>query len=213
MHFKLIEYISKINKSRILYKSKITTIDRLSEKTILKIIPKKVTPNHVTTFRFITIPILITLLVFEYYKLGALLFIISAFSDVIDGALARTKNKITTWGAVYDPIADKLLIGSVSVILISKLISPYLSLLIIVIEIMIILLALYCFKGEMPPAKIFGKLKGICYTTGIFLLIIYSLRNFQVLLGVSKVFVYLGLLFAILSPTLYYEMLKKRYKH
>ena len=98
MDFKLIEYISKINKSKILYKSKVNNIDRLLEKTILKIIPKKVTPNQVTIFRFITIPILIVLLFFENYRIGIVLFVISAFSDAVDGALARTRKKITTWG-------------------------------------------------------------------------------------------------------------------
>ena len=67
--------------------------------------------------------------------MGLILFFISAFSDVVDGSLARTKNKITTWGAIYDPIADKLLLGSTSIILVSKLISFYLGFLIIIIEI------------------------------------------------------------------------------
>lgn len=208
MEFKLIKYVKKINKSKILYKSKITPIDKLLEKTILKIIPQKVTPNHVTIFRMVTIPILIVLLLIEQYQMSIILFIIAISSDVIDGSLARTKNKITSWGARYDPIADKLLMASVSIILISKLISVYLSTLIIAIEIIIILLTLYVFKGEIPPAKLFGKLKGISYSIGVFLLIAYLLNNTKILLDVSKNLLYLGLVLAILSPTLYLKDIK-----
>ncbi|UCC97967.1 MAG: CDP-alcohol phosphatidyltransferase family protein [Phycisphaerales bacterium] len=49
-----------------------------------------------------------------------LLFLLMAISDAVDGYLARRKNQITKLGAFLDPIADKLLITSASLLLASQ---------------------------------------------------------------------------------------------
>ncbi|HEU5114247.1 MAG TPA: CDP-alcohol phosphatidyltransferase family protein, partial [Candidatus Paceibacterota bacterium] len=110
----------QVPEAKVTYLTRATPIDRLLSRTFLKLVPKSVTPNQITKFRLITIPFIGLLLGFNYYIPGAILFLFSAFSDALDGALARTERKITTWGTLYDPIADKLLIGLVSVIIVSK---------------------------------------------------------------------------------------------
>ena len=105
------------------YFKKVTPVDKMLDVSFLRLIPEWVTPNHVTIFRFLSIPLLIALLLADYTDLAAILFVVSAFSDAVDGALARTRKKITKWGIVNDPLADKLLIGSVVAIIVTKYIS------------------------------------------------------------------------------------------
>ena len=94
--------------------------------------------------------------------------------------------------------------------LVFKLISPYLGVSIVITETIIILLTLYSFQGEMPPVKVFGKIKGVAYVIGISLLMLYSIKKIELLLYISEIFVYLGLSFAILSPILYLKEQKEK---
>lgn len=93
---------------------------------ILPFIPEFVQPNHVTVLRFLLIPIVLWLLVAEVYVWAMPLFAFTAFTDVIDGSLARTRNSITAWGIFFDPIADKLLVGSVMLLISFQYYHPWL---------------------------------------------------------------------------------------
>ena len=70
-------------------------------------------PNSITTFRVVMTP-LIVILLFQSSMTSRLLafafFIIAALSDLWDGYLARSRNQITTFGKLVDPVADKLLL-------------------------------------------------------------------------------------------------------
>lgn len=96
-------------------------------------------PNKITLFRVILIPILIgvgiaTLYVEElskplweaygYFSLGNLImliiFVIGAFSDFLDGYLARKLNLITNFGKFADPLADKLLVLALMIVLVEQ---------------------------------------------------------------------------------------------
>src|SRR5574344_879888 len=68
------------------YLAKVNFIDKILNKSIFWIFPNNITPNQITKFRFISIPFVITFILFGLYKIGFVLFIISALSDLIDGA-------------------------------------------------------------------------------------------------------------------------------
>jgi len=74
--------------------------------------------NKITLFRILLIPFFISSLLYytdtkPYLRLVAFtIFAIAAFTDAIDGGIARSRNQITELGTVLDPIADKLLISS-----------------------------------------------------------------------------------------------------
>ncbi len=185
---------------------KITKSDKFLANTFLKILPKWTTPNQLTIFRFLTIPFIILLLVSEQYVLGLFLFFISAFSDALDGALARTQNKITDWGKLFDPLADKMLISSVAVILIVKYIGTFVAFGIILVELLLIIVAYYKkrFKNIVVQAHTSGKIKMILQSLGIGLLFLYALfPGYYFLVIVAEYILYVAIVFALISLLVY----------
>lgn len=185
------------------YVSKITPTDRFFADTILKLFPRFIRPNFLTVFRFISIPFVIFFLLSGNYQAGFWLFIISAFTDALDGAMARTRNQITDWGIVFDPFADKLLIGSVAIVTISKLISPYLAWSIVVLEILLIVFCYLRFKGDLLPAKTAGKIKMILQSVGVSVLLLSLIVNLPILIVIATYILYLSIVFSLLSLFVY----------
>lgn len=66
-------------------------------------------PNIITIFRIALIPIFTYYFLNNNYRLGILLFVIAAFSDIFDGGIARRYHQSSKLGAFLDPAADKLL--------------------------------------------------------------------------------------------------------
>ncbi len=81
-------------------------------------------PNYLTMARILVIPIIVLTFYFDSYKfmhqLGGFLFIAASVTDFIDGYLARRFNIESSFGQMFDPIADKLLIGCVIIMLVKK---------------------------------------------------------------------------------------------
>jgi CDP-diacylglycerol--glycerol-3-phosphate 3-phosphatidyltransferase len=78
-------------------------------------------PNIITFIRIFLIPVILYLLFSEnpnIVLIAGLLFIVSSVSDYFDGYLARTLNQSSKLGTLLDPIADKLLIASVIIVLV-----------------------------------------------------------------------------------------------
>lgn len=74
-------------------------------------------PNQITVARIVFIPLFIYFLLsaqqlFVYKILAVVSFFILAGTDFIDGYLARKFNQKTQFGALFDPLADKLLVYS-----------------------------------------------------------------------------------------------------
>src|SRR3989338_763210 len=145
--------------ARLEYLTRVTVFDRFFAATIIPLFPRYVSPNRITIFRFISIPVVLFLLFMGYNLAGTILFAISALSDALDGALARTAHRITKWGIVADPIADKLLIGSVALLVVWKYLGWPLTLALVSIELILAMSAYLRYTGKLIPAKTVGKLK------------------------------------------------------
>ena len=118
---------------------KLSITDKILAKIFLPLFPKRVKPNHLTTFRLLMIPIIVVLFWLELYPVGGILFLIASFTDALDGAMARSRNQATDFGKMYDPLADKLLICTVVYILVLKYVDVYAAWIIIILEAIIIL--------------------------------------------------------------------------
>ncbi len=187
------------------YMPALTLTDIILKHTFLLLIPRFVTPNAVTWFRFLTIPFVVYLFVAELYVWGLVLFVISAFSDAVDGSLARTRGQITEWGKMYDPVADKLLIGLSSAILISKFLNWYLAATIIGIEISLMVSAYYRkrFQGIPIEAEFSGKMKMVLQSFGIGTLLVSVAFSLPVFLTIAAYLLYISIVFAIISLVVY----------
>lgn len=74
-------------------------------------------PNIITLFRFLLVPLVVFALLDGEWSWAFAGFVAAAISDGIDGFIARTFNQRSELGAYLDPIADKLLLVSVFVVL------------------------------------------------------------------------------------------------
>lgn len=81
-------------------------------------------PNTLTALRFVLIPVLVALLLQRRHEAAFALFAASALSDLADGVLARRWNARTRFGAIADPVADKLTMLAVALTLASQHLLP-----------------------------------------------------------------------------------------
>ena len=142
-------------------------------------------PNKITTFRMICVVVIDFILLFPWkacgvnmplvfnfisleYFISAILFLIASFSDFLDGYLARKYNLVTTYGKFMDPIADKLLVDTVVIIMAIKmpeLVPPVVAIIMIARDLLVdALRQVASTKGIVLAANIWGKLKtGLVY--------------------------------------------------
>jgi CDP-diacylglycerol--glycerol-3-phosphate 3-phosphatidyltransferase len=78
-------------------------------------------PNVLTVFRILLVPVLVALMLSEFSSdaLAAGVFILASFTDALDGWLARRAKSESNFGKLMDPLADKLLVTSALVSLVS----------------------------------------------------------------------------------------------
>jgi CDP-diacylglycerol---glycerol-3-phosphate 3-phosphatidyltransferase len=133
--------------------------------------------NRLTLLRVLLIPVF---LVFMYisisytYLYAAIVFFIASMTDILDGYIARKENKVTVFGKVFDPIADKLLVLSALVILSEvKLLPSIITIVLVAREILIsgfrIVMAE---KGEIISASWLGKTKTTLQDVAIILILL-----------------------------------------
>ncbi|MGI8784503.1 MAG: CDP-diacylglycerol--glycerol-3-phosphate 3-phosphatidyltransferase [Acidobacteriota bacterium] len=84
-------------------------------------------PNSLTLIRIFLVPVLVVVLltgVADWQVWGVILVLLAAFTDWLDGYLARRRKQVTTLGKLLDPIADKLLISAAFISLVEIRIVP-----------------------------------------------------------------------------------------
>lgn len=74
-------------------------------------------PNLITVLRVAAAPVLVLLLKNEYFEYALLLFVVAGVSDALDGYIAKTYQLQSKFGAILDPVADKILLVSCFVML------------------------------------------------------------------------------------------------
>ena len=135
-------------------------------------LPKWITPNRLTVTRFLLTPVVLFFLWQGRWLLTFCLFLFAAFTDALDGSVARLRKQITMWGTVADPIADKILIGSVAVVFVAKVIGIWFAVALLACEALVIAGVLYRrWKGKISSANVYGKTKMLLQVIAIVLLL------------------------------------------
>src|SRR6516225_4265773 len=118
-------------------------------------------PNQITFLRLGFLPFFLILILYEKYQWALLVLVISAFTDALDGLLARTLHQKSALGAYLDPIADKLLLSSSFVFLaMEKKIAWWLTILVLSRDILMLVVAavIIIVQGYRPfPPTLLGK--------------------------------------------------------
>jgi cardiolipin synthase len=73
--------------------------------------------NQLTLLRMLLIPVLALLVLYAHMGWALVAFIVAAITDALDGVLARRAGQKTTLGAWLDPMADKLLVATLFIVL------------------------------------------------------------------------------------------------
>lgn len=175
--------------------------DHFLARTVLRLLPQGITPNQISIFRIFFTPVVFFLILYGNYRSGIVLFALVAFTDAMDGSLARTRNQITRFGMMIDPLADKLLIGSMVILLVFQYFHFLLGIAILGLEIAFIagaVVAKVKFK-TVHMANRWGKIKMMMQVIAVCLTLIALLLDFPLLLTIAAGIFGLAIGFAILS--------------
>jgi CDP-diacylglycerol--glycerol-3-phosphate 3-phosphatidyltransferase len=167
-------------------------------------------PNFLTVVRILLVPVVVVALLEETPNadtLAAVVFAAAAFTDGLDGYIARSRGSITTFGKLMDPLADKLLIIAPLVSLVSLgRIEAWVAMVIIAREFAVTALRMVAVEqGVVIPASMLGKAKTIAQVAAIFAVIAFQSTPWPV-----DLLVYAAVLVTVVSGADYFFGLRRR---
>lgn len=153
-------------------------------------------PNLLTIFRILALPFCAWTLFIDggdnptWQIISWCSFFIVGMTDVLDGRIARSRNQISNFGAILDPIADKALIATalVSLSILEKL-PWWVTFVILAREVSVTILRFVVIKREVISASKGGKIKALIqnFAVGFYILPLpdYLSMPRDILLGVA----------------------------
>lgn len=137
-------------------------------------------PNFLTLLRILLVPVLVVALLGAGGDasdvLAAGVFWLASMTDAIDGWIARSREQVTTFGKLMDPVADKLLVIAALLSLVSLgRLEAWVAMVIIAREFAVTVARLQArSEGLVIPANWWGKAKTLVQMLTIFLLILFD---------------------------------------
>ena len=167
-------------------------------------------PNVLTLLRILAVPVIVVALLGETPNgdtLAAGVFALAAFTDGLDGYIARRRQDVTTFGKLMDPLADKLLIIAALVALVSlDRLAAWVAMVIIARELAVTALrAVAVEQGVVIAASWLGKVKTALQVAAVFALIAADPSPLAV-----DVLVYLAVAATVISGADYFFGLWRR---
>jgi CDP-diacylglycerol--glycerol-3-phosphate 3-phosphatidyltransferase len=139
--------------------------------------------------------------------LAAIVFALAALTDGLDGYIARSRDSITTFGKLMDPLADKLLITAALVSLVSLGRLPaWVAMVIIARELAVtVLRSIAAERGVIIAASWMGKVKTVLQIGAVFGLILFDPAPLAI-----DLLVYLAVAATVISGLDYFFGLRRR---
>lgn len=158
-------------------------------------------PNHGPIIHFLGVDLALS------QFMAGLVFAIASFTDFLDGYLARKYHLITSFGAFFDPMADKLLVMAAFIMLTNQnLIPAWIVIIILSRELLVtglrVLLARH--DGKVMAAAWPGKIKTF---TQMFAILFYLFKNAGFVLlniPIAEILLYICLFFTVYSGIEYF---------
>ena len=188
-------------------------------------------PNKLTLFRIILVPITVLVWLFPYgyfnislpvYQVGdvslpllniivCLLFAIASFTDFLDGQIARRKGLVTTFGKFADPIADKLLVNTLLLILAVKRMIPVVPVFLMLSRDTIVdgCRMLASRNGVVIAAGLFGKLKTVLQMFGRIFVLLNNLPFALWNIPVADVLIWFASFVSVMSGYSYFMQVRE----
>jgi nicotinamide-nucleotide amidase len=159
-------------------------------------------PNALTLSRLAAIPLLMVLLIVRFEghdQIAAVLFLAFSFTDTLDGQIARRRGTVSDLGKFLDPLADKLFVLSVLIVLVQEgLVAAWVVVVIFSRELLItILRSVAASQGRVIAAAPMGKTKTATQMAAVTLLILQ--RPYPLLVPLADLAVSIAILFTIAS--------------
>lgn len=164
-------------------------------------------PNALTLLRLLAIPVVLLLLLAERDVAAVGVFVLAAITDFLDGVIARRWGGTSYLGAVLDPVADRLMLSSVAVVLALRGILPFWAVAILVGRDVLALVGSLAFRGKIRVNKV-GKAATAILMTSV-AVIMYRPGTPGEILG--EVMFALGLGLSLVAGALYVGKVKKLY--
>jgi CDP-diacylglycerol--glycerol-3-phosphate 3-phosphatidyltransferase len=134
-------------------------------------------PNALTISRLLAIPLVMLLLLADFPdhdQLAAIVFVLFSLTDTMDGQIARRQGTVSDLGKFLDPLADKLFVLSVLIVLVQEeLVASWVVVVIFARELLITLLrTVAASQGRVIAAAPLGKTKTVAQVAAVALLIL-----------------------------------------
>ena len=173
-------------------------------------------PNQLTLLRMIFLPFIVINLVKHDFKWALALFVLAGISDGLDGLLARTLHQQTLLGQYLDPIADKLLMSTMFLVLSieQRALVPWKYTIIVFsrdISILLISGVLFMIAGlrDFRPS-IFGKANTFAQISAVFFVLLFLVDPIVLVQIATKVFLRATFFFTIVSAVHYAFLVQLR---
>lgn len=177
------------------------------------------TPNKLTIFRILLIPILIVFLLVaaipNRFFFALVIFLVASLTDHLDGKLARKYGQITNFGKFLDPLADKMLVMSIFICFVDlNLVSSVPVIIILLREFLVTSIRLVAMNsGKVVAANIWGRTKTVTQIIAVIAILIsqcftqytanLTYNNLIFITNVNNFFVWVAVAFTIFSGVIY----------
>jgi cardiolipin synthase (CMP-forming) len=171
-------------------------------------------PNQLTLLRMVFVPFTVIELVDGHYFWALFLFVLAGLSDGLDGLLARRLKQQTQLGQYLDPIADKLLLSTMFLVLSILRKIPWKYTVVVFSRDISILAAsavLFAIAGlrDFRPS-IFGKANTLSQIGAVFFVLLFAISRSRWILIPCVVFLRATFIFTILSALHYLILVQHR---
>lgn len=169
-------------------------------------------PNKLTVLRVLMIPFFVLFALVDLvpgcsHYIAVAIFIIASLTDLLDGKIARKYNLVTDFGKFMDPLADKLLVCSALICLVSMDRLPAWMVIVIISREFIIsgFRLVASDNGVVIAASYWGKFKTVFQMISVILLIV----NLPVLELPASICLWIALILTVVSLI---DYIAKNYK-
>ncbi len=171
-------------------------------------------PNQLTLLRMIFVPFIVIHLVEGRYLWALVVFVIAGFSDGLDGLLARTLHQQTLLGQYLDPIADKLLLSTMFLVLSILHKIPWKFTVVVfsrdisILAASAVLFAIAGLRNFRP--SIFGKANTFSQIAAVFFVLLFEIQRQRWVWITRTVFLRATFIFTIVSALHYVILVQRR---